>query len=69
MTQNENSNEQTTVQQNSDVDLTFKLSTVNKLLSLLDEAPHKYVRLVIDILTSESQKQLNEINNTTKKTE
>ena len=41
-----------------DVDLTFKLSFIQQIVQALDEAPHKYVRNVIDAVTQETNKQL-----------
>ena len=53
--------QQPQVQQVPDFDLTFKLSFVQKVLTALDEVPHKYVRLVIDALTQETNRQLQEM--------
>ena len=46
------------LQQIPDVDITFKLAFIQSLLMALDEAPHKYVRNVIDAITQETNKQL-----------
>ena len=49
------------VQQIPDVDLTFKLSFVQKVLAALDEIPHKYARNVIDAVTQEANRQLQQM--------
>ena len=41
-----------------DVDLTFKLSFIQQIVQALDEAPHRYVRGVIDALTQNANQQL-----------
>jgi acetyl-CoA carboxylase alpha subunit len=45
-------------QQIPDVDLTFKLAFIDQIMKDLDEAPHKYVRRVIDALGQSINQQL-----------
>ena len=48
-----------------DQDLTFKLSFMDQIIKALDEAPHKYVRGVIDALSQAIGQQLQANQSTT----